>query len=140
MPTWVPRAIILFLVGVVTLWALRSLFEDLSGVLDTIGISLFFSFALEPAVNWLERLGFRRGLGTLIMFTIALSAIAGFGWIVGSVLAEQTIEFVDDAPRLIDESEAWLQRNVDESIDLNRLRDQFLSDNGLGEQLSLIHI
>ena len=118
MPAWVPRAIVLFFVGVVTLWVLRELFEDLSGFLITILISFFFSFALEPAVNWLERRGFRRGLGTLIMFVIAVSLIGGFGFIVGSALAEQTTNFVDDAPELIDDLESWLQDNIDDSMSL----------------------
>ncbi len=136
MPDWVPRALMFFFVGIAGLWLLRQLFEDLSGFLVTLLISLFFSFALEPAVNWLEHRGVRRGAGTLLMFTLAITMISIFGWIVGSVLAEQTIDFVDRAPGLIDDAESWLQDNVDENIDLNRLRDQFLSDNGLGEQLT----
>ena len=136
MPAWVPRAIVLFFTGVVALWVLRELFEDLSGFLITILISFFFSFALEPAVNWLERRGFRRGIGTLIMFTLAATAIGGFGFIVGSVLAEQTTNFVDDAPELIDDLENWLQDNVDDSIELNRAREQFLDEDGLGERLT----
>ncbi len=136
MPRWVPRAILLFWVGVVVLWVLYRLFESLSGFIVTLLISFFFSFALEPAVNWLERQGVRRGLGTIVMFVLALVLIAGFGWIVGSVLAEQTTGLVDDAPLFIDEVESWLQRNVDETITLDGARDQFLSDDGLGDQLS----
>ena len=136
MPGWVLRAIVAFWVGPVILWVLWKLFEDLSGFLITILISFFFSFALEPAVNWLEHKGFRRGLGTLIMFAAALAAIAGFSWIVGSVLADQTTEFVEDAPELIDDVEGWLQRNIDGGIELNQVRNQFLSDDGLGQQLT----
>ncbi len=136
MPRWAPRAILLFWAGLVALWVLRELFEDLSGFLVTILISLFFSFALEPAVNWLERRGLRRGLGTLIMFVVAFTVIVGFSFVVGSVLAEQTQSFVDDAPTLIDDLEVWLQDNIDESIALDNARDQFLSDDGLGQQLT----
>ena len=136
MPAWVPRAILLFFTGVVALWLLQRLFEDLSGFLVTILISFFFSFALEPAVNWLERKGFRRGLGTLIMFALAILAIAGLSFIVGSALAEQTTNFVNDAPTLIDDLEDWLRRNIDEGIELNQVRDQFLNDDGLGQQLT----
>ena len=53
MPTWVPRAIGLFWLGLVAIWVLQQLFDSLSGFLVIILISLFFSFALEPAVNWL---------------------------------------------------------------------------------------
>lgn len=136
MPDWVPRALLLFFSGVIGLWLLLQLFEDLSGFLVTLLIAFFFSFALEPAVNWLEHRGLRRGAGTLLMFGVAITMISVFGWIVGSVLAEQTIDFVDRAPGLIDDAESWLQENIDESIELNRVRDQFLSDDGLGEQLT----
>ena len=73
MPPWIPRAIGLFFVGVIVLWVLRELFADLSGFLVTILISGFFSFALEPAVNFLERKGFRRSVGTLMMFITKLT-------------------------------------------------------------------
>ena len=136
MPSWAPRAIALFWFGVIVLWVLQRLFESLSGFFITLLISFFFSFALEPAVNLLERQGIRRGMGTIIMFLIALVVIAAFGWIVGSVLAEQLTELVDDAPAFIDQAEDWLQRNVDESIALDGARDQLLSDDGLGDQLS----
>lgn len=136
MPTWVPRAIALFWLGLLALWVLWQLFESLSGFLVTILISLFFSFALEPAVNWLEGKGLKRGIGTIVMFVLGLILIAGFGWIVGTVLAEQLTGLVDDAPGFIDEAEVWLQNNVDESITLDGARDQFLSDDGLGEQLT----
>lgn len=136
MPPWIPRAIGLFFVGVIVLWVLRELFSDLSGFLVTILISFFFSFALEPAVNFLERKGFRRGIGTLMMFSAALVLIGSFLFIVGTVLAEQTVMFVDDAPELIDDLEGWLRNNIDESIELDRAREQFLNDDGLGEQLT----
>lgn len=136
MPGWVPRAVGLFWLGLIAIWVLQKLFESLSGFLVTLLISLFFSFALEPAVNWLERKGFRRGLGTLIMFTVAVLAVAALSFVVGSALAEQTQSFVDDAPALIDDLEDWLRSNIDESIELDQARDQFLNDDGLGQQLT----
>lgn len=136
MPRWVPRAIGLFWLGLIGIWVLQRLFESLSGFLITILISLFFSFALEPAVNWLERKGFRRGLGTLIMFAVVSTAVAVLSFVVGSALAEQMRSFVADAPSLIDDLENWLQERVDESIQLTEARDQFLNDDGLGQQLT----
>lgn len=136
MPRWVPRAVGLFWLGLAALWVLQRLFESLSGFLVTLLISFFFSFALEPAVNWLERKGVRRGGGTLLMFLVVVVAVSLLGFIVSSALAEQMRSFVDDAPSLIDDLEDWLQRNIDESIELTQARDQFLNDDGLGEQLT----
>ncbi len=136
MPGWVPRAVGLFWLGLVVIWVLQRLFESLSGFLVTLLISLFFSFALEPSVNWLERKGLRRGAGTLLMFLVAVLAVAALSFVVGTALAEQTQSFVDDAPALIDDLEDWLRRNVDDSIELDEARDQFLNDDGLGQQLT----
>ena len=47
MPRWVPRAIGLFFLGVIGLWALNHLFADLSGFLVTILIS--FDGAINAA-------------------------------------------------------------------------------------------
>ncbi len=136
MPRWVPRAIGLFWLGLIAIWVLQRLFESLSGFLVTVLISLFFSFALEPAVNWLERKGMRRGLGTLVMFAVVIVAVAVLSFVVGSALTEQMRSFVADAPELIDDIEVWLQENIDDSIELTQARDQFLSDDGLGQQLT----
>lgn len=136
MPRWVPRAIAVFWGGLIALWILDQLFESLRGFLVVLLISFFFSFALEPAVNWLENKGVKRGIGTIFMFFLALLGIAGFGWIVGSVLAEQLTGLVDDAPAFIDQAEVWLQDNIDDSITLDGARNQVLSDDGLGDQLT----
>ena len=70
------------------------------------------------------------------MFGAALVLIGGFLYVVGTVLAEQTVMFVDDAPELIDDLEGWLRDNIDESIELDRAREQFINDDGLGQQLT----
>ena len=70
------------------------------------------------------------------MFVIALLIIVGFLFIVGSVLAEQLTDLVNDSPVFIDQAEEWLQRNIDDSITLDGARDSLLSDDGLGEQLT----
>lgn len=136
MPRWVPRAIGLFWLGLIGIWVLQGLFESLSDFLLTVVISLFFSFALEPAVNWLEQKGVRRGGGTLLVFLAVVVAVSVLGFVVGSAFAEQMQSFVEDAPSVIDDVEDWLQRNLDENVDLTQTRDQFLSEDGLGQQLT----
>jgi predicted PurR-regulated permease PerM len=89
-------------------------------------VSLFLSFAIEPAVNRLERLGLRRGLGTGLVFLLIVLAIGGFGFAMGSVLADQLNRFADNAPQYIDDAEAWLQEHVDQNIEFDELRAQFV--------------
>ena len=88
-------------------------------------ISLFLSFAIEPAVNRLERGGMRRGVGTGLVFVAILAALGGFGYAMGRVLSDQVTEFVNDAPGYIDDAEEWFN---DHGIEVNfdDLQDQFI--------------
>lgn len=126
MPGWVPRAIALFWLGLATIWMLRGVVHSLRPLFLIILISLFLSFAIEPAVNALERRGLRRGLGTGLVFLLVLGALGGFGFAMGSVLADQLNTFVDDAPGLIDDLEAWSQRNISQDIDFAEIRQEFV--------------
>ena len=92
-PTWVTRAVVMLMVGIAALWYLRGVVTSLRPLVIMLLVSLFLSFALEPAVNRLERLGLRRGLGTALVFALGIAAIGGFGVQVGALLAEQVTEF-----------------------------------------------
>ena len=74
-------------------------------------VSLFLSFALEPAVNRLEKLGVRRGLGTAITFLVCFAAIGGFGFQVGSLLADQVTEFNNNIPTYLSDIDDFLDDN-----------------------------
>jgi predicted PurR-regulated permease PerM len=126
MPGWVPKAIALFWLGFAVLWLARGMVHSLRPLFLIILVSLFLSFAIEPAVNRLERHGIRRGFGTAFVFLVIVLAIGGFGFAMGSVLSDQLTTFVDRAPQYIDDLELWLQRNIDESIEFDDLRQQFV--------------
>ena len=59
-PAWVTRAVVTLMVGIAALWCLRGVVTSLRPLVIMLLVSLFLSFALEPAVNRLERLGLRR--------------------------------------------------------------------------------
>jgi|LWDU01.1.fsa_nt_gi signal peptidase I len=82
--------------------SLRSLFIILL-------VSLFLSFAIEPAVNRMENLRVRRGVATGIMFLLILGAIGGFGVAVGALLAEQLTEFSDNIPTYLADIDTFLE-------------------------------
>jgi len=126
MPRWVPRAIVLFFVGIAVLSTLAWTVQRLRTLLILILVSLFLSFAIEPAVNRLERMGFRRGLGTLMVFAVLAAALGGFGFAIGSLLADQVTNFVDEAPGYIDDIEKWAQESLGVELDAEELQNEFL--------------
>lgn len=75
----------------------------LQGLLSILVISLFLSFAMEPAVQWLARRGVRRGFGTWMVFLGVILAAAGMVAAMIPLIAEQVRNLVDAAPTLLDD-------------------------------------
>lgn len=125
MPRWVPKAIALFFTAALALLVLLWLLDHLRNLLILILVSLFLSFAIEPAVNRLERLGFRRSLGTLMVFTGIVVAVGLFIFLVGSALADQFRTFVDDAPGYIEQIQDWADDELGIEIDADALIEEF---------------
>jgi predicted PurR-regulated permease PerM len=98
MPRWVPRALLLAFALVVTLLAGRWLLHQLRGLVIILLVSLFLSFAMEPAVNRLAARGLRRGLATAVVMLGGFLLIAGFLFAVGSLLVDQVRLLIDNAP------------------------------------------
>jgi len=109
LPPWARRAILSLLVGVAALYYLRGLLEALRPLILVLLVAFFLSFALEPAVNRLERAGLRRGLGTALVMVTLVAALGGFGIQVGSLLAEQVTEFSENVPAYLSDVDEWLE-------------------------------
>src|SRR5918992_411865 len=72
-------------------------------VITWILIALFLALALNPAVEFFERRGLRRGLAAGTVFLIALSAICLLGFLVLPPLIGQVRDFIAAVPDFIDE-------------------------------------
>ena len=132
-PRWVIKAIALFWLGWVLTDIGMGMLRDLRGFLIIVLISLFLGFAIEPAVNRLERWGIRRGLGVWITYLAILVGIVAFSAAMGTALATQINNFIDEAPRYVEDAESWLQDNVDEDIDLSRVTEEFVDGGGAAD-------
>ncbi|WP_419924636.1 AI-2E family transporter [Candidatus Poriferisocius sp.] len=124
-PPWLFRAIMAGAAALGGLYVLGWLIAELKTLLVIVLVSFFASFALEPAVNRMERGGIRRGLGTGMMFLFLLIALGLFLWAIGTVLADQIGEFADDAPGYINDIEDWVEDAFDIEIDAQGLLDEF---------------
>ncbi|MFL2986722.1 MAG: AI-2E family transporter [Candidatus Poriferisodalaceae bacterium] len=127
MPQWVPRATAVFLGGATLLAALVWMLFRVRSLIIVILVSLFLSFAIEPAVNWLARRGWRRGPATLSMFALILLAVGGFLYAMGSVLADQITKLTAEAPGYIREIEEWLEARFGIVLETDALVAEFSS-------------
>jgi len=64
MPPWIPRLLLTVIIYVVAAYLLFQAVLRVRGLLFMVVVSLFLSFAIEPAVNFLAQQGWRRGAAT----------------------------------------------------------------------------
>ena len=136
MPPWVKRAIVWFWIGGLAVFYLVGVVRALSTLLVVLLVSLFVAFALEPAVNRMERRGIRRGLGTAVMFAVVTLLVGAFSAVVGSALATEVTFLIDNGPGYIDDIEGWLDDNFGVEYDFDTVREEFLEGGGLQDLAS----
>jgi len=130
MPKWVPRAILLFFAGAAAFLVARWLITELQSLLVTLLVSLFLSFAIEPAVNWLAARGWRRGTATWLVFGAVTLVIVAFVAAIATVLVRQLTSFVDSAPEYLEDIEDWVNDRFDADLDTDELVDQLTEAEG----------
>jgi len=110
MPAWIPRLLLLIVLTFFAAYAGLSLFRRLRDLFVWLVASLFLSFALEPAVNWLAQRGWRRGTATaLVLFGFVLVLIVLIAAMVPLVIA-QVEELVDRAPGWLEQASVYTER------------------------------
>lgn len=67
-------------------------------LLVTLTVALFVSFAIEPAVQWLDQRGVRRGLGTAMVFFVGLLLFGGFVAAMAPLIIDQATTLVQQGP------------------------------------------
>jgi predicted PurR-regulated permease PerM len=117
MPPWLPDAIklagqrlgfALFAAGISILVFLY-LVDQLSSFLTMIGIALFLSFALEPAVDYLATRGWKRGAATGLIFLILFGAIVLLVALIVPAVISGFNQLIQNAPALVDRLSNWLR-------------------------------
>jgi predicted PurR-regulated permease PerM len=108
-PAWV-RPTVLWTIGIVV--AIAAAFAIL-GILHRLVIwlllALFFSFALEPAVNYLhDRRGWKRGTATGLLLGLTLLLLLVVGGVFLAALIQGAIKIVESLPQWADQASDWL--------------------------------
>ena len=126
---WAYRLMYTFIFTIAALWGMLWLLNKLRGLVIILLVALFVSFAMEPAVSWLARRGWKRGVATFFTFFMVglISIVLMFA--MGRLLVDQVAQLVDNAPELIDESATWLNDTFGLEIDTEGLQNR-LADEG----------
>ena len=98
-----PRTVLVVLGILLATLALLTLVYLAWHIITWILIAVFLALALDPAVDFFERRGLRRGYATGIVFVLTIAVIAGLGFLLVPPLVDQVRSFVDYVPKVIDD-------------------------------------
>ncbi|MCP4250869.1 MAG: AI-2E family transporter, partial [bacterium] len=110
MPQWIPHLLVMVAGMVVALFAGPAVFRALRGLIVLLLISAFLATALEPAVNFLAKRGWRRGLATGAIFVLVLLAGSALIGLMVPLIIDQTLLFIERVPGYIDDLAVQAER------------------------------
>ena len=107
----------------------------LRGVLVMLLVSLFLSFAMEPAVQFLSRRGVRRGLATGLVFFVMTLVVAGIVVAMIPLVVQQVSDLIVSVPRSVEDLNRMVERlpffpNLEVTTDLREEVERFGADIG----------
>ena len=124
LPQWFWRALLAIMLAIAGLGIGRTIVEKLGGLLVIIAISLFLSFAVEPAVNWLADRGWKRNRATMVAFLVLFVGSSLFFFLMGDLVVTQVSDLVDKAPKYLEDATKWVNDTFDTDITTDNLVDQ----------------
>jgi predicted PurR-regulated permease PerM len=101
-PAWYPKALVLTGIAVVIWLGFYALLGQIRSLIIWLLIALFLSFAIEPAVNWFARHGWRRGVGTA--FVLVMFVVLGL-----ALVAAMVPLVIDQVRELVAKVPGWLE-------------------------------
>ncbi|MBW5422162.1 AI-2E family transporter [Streptomyces sp. BG9H] len=131
MPGWLPRAMVLALALIACFQLGSWAFHQLTGLLINILIAFFLALAVEPAVSWMAARGLRRGFATFLVFMGVVIASAGFVTMMGSMLAGQIVDMVEDFPDYLDKVISWINQTFHTELSRVEVQDSLVHSDWL---------
>jgi predicted PurR-regulated permease PerM len=123
MPKWVPYAIALFFGMQIVFHFIENSIEALNSFFIIIFVSLFLSFAIEPAVNILARRGMKRGLATGLVFLISLLIIGLFSFAIVSLVIDEVTKLANNPQDLTEKITSFINDTFNTQINTDSLND-----------------
>jgi predicted PurR-regulated permease PerM len=84
------------------------LLVNLQKVIVLVFIAWLFAATLYPAVSWLEKRKWPKGLSIGLFYSICLALLGGLFFFMGDVLATQITELINDFPALMDRASRYV--------------------------------
>jgi predicted PurR-regulated permease PerM len=122
-PRLLRRAAIAVVAVVLFLQVFYWLFDGIKHLLFLVLLAWLFAVAMEPAVSWLARRGWRRGMATGAVMIGLLVAIVAFFAIFGTLFIDQIVNLVKALPETLASLVDWGNRTFNTNFDPNQITD-----------------
>ena len=124
MPRWIPKLLLLVVATIAASLAAYWFLGKIRDLIIWLIVALFLSFALEPAVNYLVRRGWRRGLATgAVLLVLVLLMIVVIGAMTPLIIS-QVQELIRSVPEWLDRTNVYSQRWFKLDVSSARVLDQ----------------
>ncbi len=108
---WLTPARVITVIGILlATYSALMVVRALRGLLVMLVVSLFLSFAMEPAVQYLHRRGVRRGLATGAVFFVMTLVAAGIVVAMIPLIVQQVSDLIASVPRSVEDLNRMLER------------------------------
>ncbi|MFJ3586514.1 AI-2E family transporter [Streptomyces sp. NPDC090127] len=131
MPRWLPRAMVLALALFACFQLGSWAFHQLIGLLVNILVAFFLALAIEPAVGRMAARGMRRGLATFLVSLGVVIFAVGFVVLLGSMLAGQIVDMVENFPKYLDSLINWINQTFHTELSRVEVQDNILRSDWL---------
>ncbi len=123
-PPWFWRVAVATMVAVALFQFGRYIFAQLSGLLLLVVVSLFLSFAVEPAVDRLQDRGWKRSIATLTCFLVVFLGTALFLFVMGGLVVDQVTELVNRSPDYLQNGTDWINDTFSTELTTDNIVEQ----------------
>ena len=118
------RRVAIAVIGVVLfLQVFDWLFDGIKHLLFLVLLAWLFAVAMEPAVSWLARRGWRRGLATGTVMIAIFVAIIAFFAVFGTLFIDQIVSLVKALPDTLESLVDWANHTFNTNFDPNQITD-----------------
>ena len=121
LPKWFWRAVVAVAVSVAGFLLIKGAIGKLRDLIVMVGIALFMSFAVEPAVNFLVDRGWRRGRATLFSFVVIFVVGGVFFTVMVGLVVGQMSDLAGKAPGYVRQIANWLNDQFGTEITTTKL-------------------
>jgi predicted PurR-regulated permease PerM len=126
---WIWGLLLSVVVVVFAAWATLNTIRRLRDLLVWIFVALFASFAIEPAVDFLQRHGWRRGLATAaIIFGLIISAILMVALMI-PLIVDQVRGLISAGPDIIAHVDVFTRKWFGTAVSYDSIRSQLADAN-----------